>query len=564
MPCAPALDAVRAAARRGIRWIAWPTVSRRPPPPTSCSTRTTPSTGRSGRRRPSPRPSGATCRSCSPSGTPPATGATSWRTSPSRTTQVAAGRQPRLRGHQGRPRGAPGHRRRLHGGDDRADRPRRLADDLLPDARRRARSTAAPTSHADHFLQLLAGDPRDVGGPAGAGAADGRLDRGPRSRRSAGPCPRRPSARRSCRRGAAAGSASSTTARGGFGGAPKFPPSMVLEFLLRHHGRTGSRDALVMAERTCEAMARGGMYDQLGGGFARYCRGRGLGGAALREDALRQRPAAAGLRAPAPRERLGAGTPGRPGDRRVPAARPRHRGGRFRLGARRRHRRRRRGADLRLDTGPAQRGARTGRRRRVPRSCSASPTEGPSSTAPPRSSCAATPTTRSGGRRCERGCSRPGPQGPSRRATTRSSPPGTAWPSPRLGEAGTLLGVPDAGRGRARPARTSCCDDTSSTDGCGRIARRGGGQRRRRPRRLRQPRRGTPRPAPGHRRASLAGDRRGAARRRPVPVRGAGRRLPRHGRRRRAPLHPSAVPGRQRRALGRRRRSPGRCSRMPP
>ena len=59
-------------------------------------------------------------------------------------------------------------------------------------------------------------------------------------------------------------------ARGGFGGAPKFPPSMVLEFLLRHHGRTGSRDALYMAERTCEAMARGGMYDQLGGGFARY------------------------------------------------------------------------------------------------------------------------------------------------------------------------------------------------------------------------------------------------------------------------------------------------------
>src|SRR6476469_1447324 len=59
-------------------------------------------------------------------------------------------------------------------------------------------------------------------------------------------------------------------ARGGFGGAPKFPPSMVLEFLLRHHGRTGSRDALVMAEQTCQAMARGGMYDQLGGGFARY------------------------------------------------------------------------------------------------------------------------------------------------------------------------------------------------------------------------------------------------------------------------------------------------------
>ncbi|GAU65155.1 hypothetical protein SSP35_01_04930 [Streptomyces sp. NBRC 110611] len=57
---------------------------------------------------------------------------------------------------------------------------------------------------------------------------------------------------------------------GGFGGAPKFPPSMVLEFLLRHHARTGSAGALEMVQATCAAMARGGIYDQLGGGFARY------------------------------------------------------------------------------------------------------------------------------------------------------------------------------------------------------------------------------------------------------------------------------------------------------
>ena len=57
---------------------------------------------------------------------------------------------------------------------------------------------------------------------------------------------------------------------GGFGRAPKFPPSMVLEFLLRHHGRTRSAGALEMVERTCQAMARGGIYDQLAGGFARY------------------------------------------------------------------------------------------------------------------------------------------------------------------------------------------------------------------------------------------------------------------------------------------------------
>ncbi|MGH3341630.1 MAG: thioredoxin domain-containing protein [Carbonactinosporaceae bacterium] len=58
-------------------------------------------------------------------------------------------------------------------------------------------------------------------------------------------------------------------ANGGFGTAPKFPPSMVLEFLLRHDGPGAERSA-AMVEGTCEAMARGGIYDQLGGGFARY------------------------------------------------------------------------------------------------------------------------------------------------------------------------------------------------------------------------------------------------------------------------------------------------------
>ena len=59
-------------------------------------------------------------------------------------------------------------------------------------------------------------------------------------------------------------------ANAGFGGAPKFPPSMVCEFLLRHAARTGSQQSLDMAGGTLTAMARGGMYDQLGGGFARY------------------------------------------------------------------------------------------------------------------------------------------------------------------------------------------------------------------------------------------------------------------------------------------------------
>jgi uncharacterized protein YyaL (SSP411 family) len=57
---------------------------------------------------------------------------------------------------------------------------------------------------------------------------------------------------------------------GGFGGAPKFPQAMNLEVLLRHHHRTGDMAALSGVEDTLRAMANGGIYDQLGGGFARY------------------------------------------------------------------------------------------------------------------------------------------------------------------------------------------------------------------------------------------------------------------------------------------------------
>ena len=57
---------------------------------------------------------------------------------------------------------------------------------------------------------------------------------------------------------------------GGFGGAPKFPPSMSIDFLLRYYDRTDSDPALHMATLTLDKMAYGGMYDQVGGGFHRY------------------------------------------------------------------------------------------------------------------------------------------------------------------------------------------------------------------------------------------------------------------------------------------------------
>jgi uncharacterized protein len=58
--------------------------------------------------------------------------------------------------------------------------------------------------------------------------------------------------------------------RGGFGGAPKFPAPMTLEFLLRAWHHSGDPESLRMVTVTLDAMANGGINDQLGGGFARY------------------------------------------------------------------------------------------------------------------------------------------------------------------------------------------------------------------------------------------------------------------------------------------------------
>jgi uncharacterized protein YyaL (SSP411 family) len=57
---------------------------------------------------------------------------------------------------------------------------------------------------------------------------------------------------------------------GGWGGAPKFPQPMTIEFLLRRHVATGDDRPLAIARRSLDAMADGGIHDQLGGGFHRY------------------------------------------------------------------------------------------------------------------------------------------------------------------------------------------------------------------------------------------------------------------------------------------------------
>jgi uncharacterized protein YyaL (SSP411 family) len=57
---------------------------------------------------------------------------------------------------------------------------------------------------------------------------------------------------------------------GGFGAAPKFPPAMAVDFLLRRFVRNGDPTTLTMVTTTLDAMAAGGIYDHVGGGFARY------------------------------------------------------------------------------------------------------------------------------------------------------------------------------------------------------------------------------------------------------------------------------------------------------
>ncbi len=161
----------------------------------------------------------------------------------------------------------------------------------------------------------------------------------------------------------------STRTNGGFGTAPKFPPSMVLELLLRHAARTGSPNASGMADQTLRAMARGGIYDQLAGGFARYSVDRGWVVPHF-EKMLYDNALLLGVYVRWWRQS------GDPLGERVARqtadfllAELAHRPGRVRVRARRRHRGGR-GQVLRLDAGPARRGARRRRRRLGGGSCS--------------------------------------------------------------------------------------------------------------------------------------------------------------------------------------------------
>ena len=174
-----------------------------------------------------------------------------------------------LRQRQGRPRGAPRRRRPLHGGGAGDQRPGRLADDRLPRPRGRAllRRHLLPARREPRHAELPHGDGsgrRRLRAQARGDRASGRPRCAPGSARSAQVEPAAESPEAAMLEEASSGCATAADrARGGFGGAPKFPPASALELLLAR----GERE---IVEQTLDAMLAGGIYDQLGGGFARY------------------------------------------------------------------------------------------------------------------------------------------------------------------------------------------------------------------------------------------------------------------------------------------------------
>ena len=249
---------------------------------------------------------------------------------------------------------------------------------------------------------------------------------------------------------------------GGFGGAPKFPPSMVLELPAAPRRRPARRRCMVddtsrrwraAASTTSSAAASRATPSTRAWVVPHF------------EKMLYDNAQLLGLYA-----RVGGplGDAGRPRDRRLPAPRAAHRRGRLRLRARR-GQRGRRGQVLRLDAGPARRGARSGGRRLggAGLSVTEAGTFEHGTLHPPAARRARDPRGSGAARRrtppAARGARR---SGSARPATTRWSPPGTAWPSPASATPG--CGSASSGTSTRRSPRASCCGGcTSSTVGCG-------------------------------------------------------------------------------------------------
>ena len=428
-----------------------------------------------------------------------------------------------LRQHQGRPRGAARRRRDLHAGDDGDDRARRLADDRACSTTTATRSSPAPTSPTGRGTgsRRSARCWRRSPMPGRTGpttCAGSRADL--RDAPAAVGRPRPPAPIDAAVLDAAVGTlgASSTPVHGGFGGAPKFPPSMVLEFLLRHAGGPARRRAWrwptrrsrrwraaasttssAAASRATASTARWVvphfekmLYDNAPAAVGVYARwaARRSGARVARGDRRLPAPrAAAPTRAaspprstPTPRARRGASTSGRRPSWSTCSVRTTAPGPRRCWGDRGRHLRARR-----VDA------------------AAASPT----------------PTTRSGGSTSGSGC---WPRAQPRVRPARDDKVVAAWNGLAISglvEPAPLLAEP-AYVDAARALRASSCAGLHLVDGrlLPGLARRRRRRARRGARGLRLRRDRLPRAAPAHRRRGLARPRAGAARRRARPVRG--------------------------------------------
>ena len=337
------------------------------------------------------------------------------------------GQRPLRRG-QGRPRGAPRRRRRLHGGDDGAHRARRLADDLPAHARRRpllrrhlpAQAAAAGPPRAGRARVAHAARP---GAPSGAHVAERLREVIPAHRRPVGstPAPATPPSRRL--RTTTTTPAAASAAR----------PSSRRRWCSSSSCATTPGPApptrSPWCAARCAAMARGGMYDQLGGGFARYAVDAGWVVPHF-EKMLYDNACSCGS-TPTCGARPATGSPARRrGDRGVPAARPAHR----RVASRRRSTRTpsSTATPTRASPTPGPRPSSTRcsvpRTAAGPRSCSRSPHGHLRARVVDLQN--ATPTDAVVGR-TRTGSSPPGTVGRSPAATTRWSRRGTGWPSPR-------------------------------------------------------------------------------------------------------------------------------------
>ena len=332
---------------------AWPV----PPRRTSCSTPTTPSTGGSGGRTRSPRPASANvpvllsvgyaaCHWCHVMAHESFEDDATAAYMNEHFVSIKVDREER-----------PDVDADLHAGDPGDDRPGRLADDL----RARPRRCAVLRRH----LLPRPAAARAAGVPPGAGGAQrrpgpsGPTRCGGRRPTSASTCSgafaagrHRPGRRRRARRGGR-GAAARVRRHAAAGSArrPKFPPSMTLEFLRRHAARDRlGRGGGEMVDRTLEAMARGGIYDQLARRVRALLASTPAGWCRTSRRCSTTTPSCSAS-TPAGARRSATGSPARPP---TSCWRARHRGGRLRLRAGRRQPRRVAGTAARAPSTPGR------------------------------------------------------------------------------------------------------------------------------------------------------------------------------------------------------------------